>query len=322
MAKIFLTRAIPEIALRVLQEAFGANEVEVYPEDAIIPRADLEKAVQGREAILTMLTDPWDAEMFDAAGSSLKVLANCAVGYNNIHVDVASERGVTVTNTPDVLTEATADLAWALIMGASRRTGEAERYLRAGKWDSWSPNFMLGNEIYGKTLGIYGMGRIGQATARRALGFNMKVIYHSRTQRTAEEEAVLGARYVSFDELLEQSDVLSIHSPLLPTTTGLFGAEAFNKMKNTAVLVNTSRGPVVQEAALAQALKNRDIAFAGIDVFEKEPEIHPALLECENAMLLPHIGSATLDTRTAMACLAVENIIAVLKGETPPTPVN
>ncbi len=322
MAKIFLTRAIPEQALQLLIDAFGENEVEVYPHDQIIPRDELEKAVHGREAVLCMLTDPWDAKMFDAAGASLKVLANCAVGYNNIQVDAASERNVTVTNTPDVLTEATADLAWTLIMGASRRSGEAERYLRAGKWGSWSPNFMLGNEIYGKTLGIYGMGRIGRATARRALGFNMKVIYHSRTQRSAEEEGSLNASYVSFDELLEQSDVLSIHSPLLPETTGLFGAEEFSKMKDTAVLVNTSRGPVVQEAALAQALKNGDIGFAGIDVFEKEPEIHPELLDCENALLLPHIGSATLETRTAMAYLAVENIIAVLNGKTPPTPVN
>jgi len=322
MAKIFLTRAIPEQALQLLIDAFGENEVEVYPHDQIISRDELEKAVQGREAVLCMLTDPWDAKMFGAAGGSLKVLANCAVGYNNIQVDAASERNVTVTNTPDVLTEATADLAWTLIMGASRRSGEAERYLRAGKWGSWSPNFMLGNEIYGKTLGIYGMGRIGRATARRALGFKMKVIYHSRTQRSPKEEASLNASYVSFDELLEQSDVLSIHSSLLPETTGLFGAEEFNKMKDTAVLVNTSRGPVVQEAALAQALKNGDIGFAGIDVFENEPEIHPELLDCENALLLPHIGSATLKTRTAMAFLAVENIIAVLNGKTPLTPVN
>jgi glyoxylate reductase len=322
MAKIFITRAIPEPALQLLSEAFGAPAIEVYPHDRIIARDELTAAVVGREAVLTMLTDPWDAAMFDAAMPSLKVLANCAVGYNNIQVDEATARGVTVTNTPDVLSEATADLAWALIMGASRRVGEAERYLRAGKWDSWSPNFMLGNEIFGKTLGIYGMGRIGRATARRALGFNMKVIYHSRTQRSAEEEAALGARYVSFDELLEQSDILSIHSPLAPETTGVFGADAFKRMKNTAVLVNTSRGPVVQEAALAAALKAGDIAFAGIDVFEKEPEVHAGLLDCENALLLPHIGSATLETRTAMACLAVENIIAVLKGNTPPTPVN
>ena len=322
MAKIFITRSIPDQALTMLKEAFGENEVEVYPNDQIMPREEMAQAVNGREAVLCMLTDPWDAAMFDAAGDSLKVLANCAVGYNNIQIDSATERNVTVTNTPDVLTEATADLAWACIMGASRRTGEAERYLRAGRWDSWSPNFMLGNEIYGKTLGIYSMGRIGQATARRALGFNMKVIYNSRTQRSAEEESALNMQYVSFDELLEQSDILSIHCPLLPETAGLFGEAEFKKMKNSAVLVNTSRGPVVNEEALARALKNGDIGFAGIDVFEKEPEIHPELLECENALLLPHIGSATLETRTEMACLAVENIIAVLNGNTPRTPVN
>ena len=237
-------------------------------------------------------------------------------------MDAATARGVTVTNTPDVLTETTADLAWSLILGASRRVGEAERYLRAGKWDTWSPNSMLGNEIGGKTLGIFGMGRIGQATARRAAGFRMKVLYHSRTRRSGEEEAALNAHYVSFDELLEESDILSIHSPLVPETTGIFGVDEFKRMKKTAVLVNTSRGAVVQEAALAQALQDGEIAFAGIDVFEQEPEIHPALLACENALLLPHIGSATLETRTAMACLAAENIIAVLTGSPPPTPVN
>lgn len=322
MAKIFVTRTIPEPALKLLTDAVGVDSVEVYPEDQIIPREDLLKAVQGREAVLTMLTEHWDEELFEMAGDSLKVVANCAVGYNNIEVDAATDRGVTVTNTPEVLSETTADLAWALIMGASRRVGEAERYLRAGKWGSWSPNFMLGNEIHGKALGIYGMGRIGKAMARRAKGFNMKVIYHSRTRCSAEEEVALGVSYVSFEKLLEESDIVSIHCALVPETTGVFGADAFKRMKRTAVLVNTSRGPVVQEAALAEALKDGEIAFAGIDVFEEEPKVHPALLACENALLVPHIGSATLETRIAMASLAVENIIAVLEGNAPPTPVN
>jgi len=322
MPRIFITRAIPNRAFKVLTDIFGAESVEVYEEDRIIPREVLLERVKGVDAVLTMLTEYWDEEVFEAAGADLKILANCAVGYNNIKVDVATARGVAVSNTPDVLTESTADLAWALILGACRRVGEAERYLRAGKWDSWSPNFMLGNDIHGGTLGIFGMGRIGRATARRAAGFNMRVIYHSRTRLEADVEAELHAEYVSFDDLLAQSDVISIHCPFTPETRHSFGADQFRAMKSTSTLVNTSRGPVVDEGALATALHSGDIAFAGLDVFEKEPEIHPDLLTCENALLLPHIGSATLETRTQMAELAARNIVARLTGIPLPTCVN
>lgn len=307
--------------MAILASAFGPESIKCFPEDTIIPRNTLLESMNGVEAVLAMLTERINVEVFEAA-PSLKVVANCAVGYNNIDVDEATARSVIVTNTPDVLTETTADLAWALMLGASRRIGEAEVYLRKGLWSSWSPNFMLGNDIYGKTLGIYGMGRIGQAVARRAAGFNMRVIYHSRTRLSPVEEESIGARYVDFETLLAESDLLSINCPLTPETRGVFGPEAFAKMKATATLVNTSRGPIVQEAALAEALRTGQIAFAGIDVFEKEPEVHPALLECQNALLIPHIGSATLATRTAMASLAAENIVAVLNGQAPLTPVN
>lgn len=320
MPKVFVTRSVPDAAITLLTDAFGADSILVYPEDQIIPREELLESIHDADGVLTMLTDVWNEETFSAA-PNLKVLANCAVGYNNIHLTPAKEHGVVVTNTPDVLTETAADLAWALILAASRRLGEAEAYLRAGKWDSWSPNFMLGNDIHGKTLGVYGMGRIGQAVARRASGFNMCVTYHSRTRLDESLESSLDARYVSFDELLSESDIISINAPLSDETRGAFNAEAFAKMKNTATLVNTSRGPLVDEAALAHALQSGEIAFAGIDVFEKEPKIHPDLLRCENAVLIPHIGSATLETRTAMAELAADNIVAVLNGNGPITPV-
>lgn len=320
MTKIFVTRAIPDSALAILTEAFGADAVSVYPDDQTIPRDVLLTSIGECDAVLTMLTEVWNEETF-AAAPKLKVLANCAVGFNNIHTAPAAEHGVIVTNTPDVLTETTADLAWALILAASRRLGEAESYLRAGKWTSWSPNFMLGNDIHGKTLGIYGMGRIGQAVARRASGFNMKVMYHSRTQADESIESELNATYVSFDELLSSSDIISVNAPLSPETRGAFDADAFQKMKSSATLVNTSRGPLVDEAALAHALKAGEIAFAGIDVFEKEPSIHPELLKCENALLVPHIGSATFETRAAMAELAAKNIVRVLNGDAPLTPI-
>ena len=321
MSRVFVTRPIPEPALALLHDKFGAENVSVYPEDQIIPRDVLLSSIEQAEGVLTMLTEVWNEETF-AAANNLKVLANCAVGYNNIHLEPARNHNVIVTNTPDVLTETTADLTWALILGAARRIGEGERYLRGGKWDSWSPDLLLGHDIHGKTLGIYGLGRIGQAVARRAAGFNMRVIYHSRSRQPAHTEAELAAEYVSFDELLEQSDVLSINAPLAPETRCQFNAEAFKKMKSTATLINTARGPLVDEAALATALQAGELAFAGIDVFENEPKIHPALLECENAVLIPHIGSATLETRTAMALLAAENIVGVLNGEDPNTPVD
>jgi glyoxylate reductase len=322
MVRIFVTRRIPAAALEVLRSAFSEEVLEVFEPDRAIRREELLASVAGCEAILSMLTDRIDDEVYEAAGPSLRIVANCAVGYNNIDVPAATRRGVLITNTPDVLTESTADLAWALILGASRRAGEGERFLRAGRWDSWSPEFMLGYDVYGKTLGIFGLGRIGGAVARRARGFGMNTLYHARKRLSVDEEAELCARYVSKDELLAESDILTLHCPLTDETRHAFGVAEFARMKPTAVFVNTTRGPVVDEAALAEALQSGKIFAAGLDVYEREPIVHPELLKCENAFLLPHLGSATRETRTAMARLAVENIVATLNGRPPKTSVN
>ncbi|MCC6144245.1 MAG: D-glycerate dehydrogenase [Candidatus Hydrogenedentes bacterium] len=314
MPKIFVTRPIPQPALQLLLDAFSAEDVKVYPIDQPIPREELLREVQGVDAIFSLLTEKIDGELLDAAGPQLQIVANMAVGYDNVDVPAATERRVPVTNTPDVLTETTADLAWTLLLGASRRAGEGERFLRNGQWKTWSPTLLCGYDVYGKTLGIFGMGRIGQAVARRAKGFGMQVIYHNPDRLPDAAEQELNARHVSREELLRESDILSVHCPLTPETRHAFGASEFQAMKKTAVFVNTSRGPVVDEAALAAALKAGEIFAAGIDVFEKEPQVHPDLLACENAFLLPHLGSATLETRTAMATIAAKNIVARLQG--------
>ncbi|MFP4172366.1 MAG: 2-hydroxyacid dehydrogenase [Candidatus Hydrogenedentota bacterium] len=322
MARVFVTRTIPQEGLDQLRNALGENEVAVFPHDRIINRAELLEDVRGVEAILSILTDPIDAEVMDAAGPRLRVIANYAVGFNNIDVEAASSRGIAVTNTPGVLTETTADIAWALLMTAARRIAESERYLRAGKWEGWGPQQFLGVDVHGATLGIYGMGRIGQAVARRGKGFGMRVLYTSRNPIEPDVEAELGAERVDKDTLLAESDFLSIHCPLTDETRGAFGAAEFKTMKSSAVLINTSRGPVVDEGALAQALQRGDLFGAGLDVFEKEPKVHPDILQCENAVLIPHLGSASFATRRRMAEMTAENILAVLNGETPPNCVN
>jgi glyoxylate reductase len=322
MPRIFITRRIPESGIDLLRERFGAEAVAVAPQDGIIDRCALLEGVRGADALLAILTDPIDAEVMDAAGPELRVIANYAVGYNNIDVAAATERGIPVTNTPGVLTETTADTAWLLLMAAARRLGEGERYLRAGRWTSWGPTLLLGMDIHNATLGIFGMGRIGRAMARRARGFGMTVIYHDAEALDAETEAELDARSVTKDELLKQSDFLSIHCPLSPATAHAIGAEELQAMKPSAVLINTARGPVLDEAALAHALKAGEIFAAGLDVFEEEPAIHPGLLACENAVLLPHLGSASEKTRSRMADIAARNIIARLEGRKPPECVN
>ncbi len=322
MPTIFITRAIPERGLNRLADAFGAESVAVAPQDCAIGREALLEGVRGIDALLPILTDSIDAEVFDAAGPQLKIVANFAVGYNNIDVAAATARGIAVTNTPGVLTETTADLAWALLMAAARRLGEGERYLRAGKWDAWGPMLFMGRDVYGATLGIFGMGRIGQAVARRALAFGMRVIYTSRTPLAAETEAALKAERVDKATLLETSDFLSVHCPLTPETNHAFGPAEFAAMKKTAVFVNTARGPVVDEAALANALQSGEIFAAGLDVFEEEPKVHADLLACENAVLLPHLGSASHETRSRMAEIAASNIVARLQGKRPPNCVN
>jgi glyoxylate reductase len=319
--KIIVTRIIPDRGLNLLREAFGDASVVVTRQDGPIPRAELLKIVQGADALLPMLTDRIDDELLDAAGPQLKIVANNAVGYDNIDVPAAMRHGVIVTNTPGVLTETTADLAWTLMMAAARRVGEGERFLRGGKWTCWSPMQLLGMDIHGATLGIFGMGRIGQAMARRAAGFGMKVIYTDSFRMAGGAEKSLNVTYVDKDTLVRESDFISCHCPLTPDTRHAFSTAEFAAMKSTAVFVNTSRGPVVDEAALAEALQSGKIFAAGIDVFEQEPKVHPALLECENAVLIPHLGSASVETRSRMAAIAAQNIVACLRGETPPNVV-
>ncbi|MDQ4126607.1 MAG: D-glycerate dehydrogenase, partial [Actinomycetota bacterium] len=288
---------------------------------APLGRDDLLEAARGAEGVLSTVTEKIDAEFMDSAGDGLKVVANMAVGYDNVDVGAANERGVIVTNTPGVLDETTADVAFMLLLAAARRLGEAERVLRAGRWEWWGPKLFMGPDVWGKRLGIVGLGRIGQAVARRARGFGMEILYHNRSRkREAEEE--LGARYLDLDELLETADFVTIHTPLTDETHHLIGAPELERMKPRAVLVNTSRGPVVDEGALADALADGRIFAAGLDVYEEEPKVHPKLLELENVVLAPHIGSGSIETRDKMATLAAENLAAVLRGEESKTPVN
>jgi glyoxylate reductase len=300
---VLVTREMVDEAMRALD---GHCEVDLYqgPPEAM-PRDEFLKRAKGKDGLLTMVSDKVDAELLDAAGPQLKIVANHAVGYDNIDVAECARRGVLVANTPDVLTEATADLAWALILACVRRIGEGDRFLRAGTPWVWGPRMMLGHDLYGRTLGIVGYGRIGQATGRRATGFGMRVIHHSRS----------GGH--SFDDLVAESDVISVHAPLTPETRHLFNANVFRRMKPTAVLVNTARGPLVDEAALAEALRAGEIFAAGLDVFEREPAVEAALLDLENVTIVPHLGSATVETRTAMGLFAVENLLAGLHGERP-----
>jgi glyoxylate reductase len=316
---VLVTRPIMEEPLRTLE---SRCDVTVHENEFGIPRDELLKVVEGRDAIITMLTEKVDAELLNAAGQSLKIIANHAVGFDNISLADCTAAGVIATNTPDVLTETTADTAFSLLMAAARRVGEGERLLRSGQPWIWGPLMMLGQDIHHKTIGIAGFGRIGQAVARRAKGFGMEVIYADAIQLPAEVEAETGARRVDMDTLLAESDFISIHTNLTPETRHLFGAEAFKKMKPSAVLVNSSRGPVVDEAALADALATGELFAAGLDVFEKEPEVNPKLLALENVVVIPHLGSATVDTRDAMGALVVENVFAALDGTRPPTILN
>ncbi|GGS40610.1 2-hydroxyacid dehydrogenase [Actinokineospora fastidiosa] len=315
MPDVLVTRRMVDAAMAALD---GLGTVEVYtgPPTAM-PRAELLTRVAGVRGLLTVLTERIDAELLDAAGPDLRIVANHAVGVDNIDIPECTRRGVLVTNTPDVLTEATADLAWALILACVRRVAEGDRFLRAKTPWIWDPRMMLGHDLHGRVLGIVGCGRIGQATARRALGFGMRVVYHNSRPLPPEVAEPLGATWRSFDDLLAESDVVSVHCPLTPDTRHLFGAEAFARMKSSAVLVNTSRGPVVDELALAQALRAGEIFAAGLDVFEREPEVEAELLDLDSVTLLPHLGSATVGTREAMGLLAVQNLAAGLAGSRP-----
>lgn len=319
--KVLLTRRIPSSVLSRLE---AECDLDLYTGRSAIPREELLQRVVGKRALISLLTDGIDEEVLDA-GRDLRILANIAVGYDNIDLEGCRARGIIVTNTPDVLTNACADFTWALILGITRRLGEAERQLRAGQWKGWALDHMLGTELRGKRLGLVGVGRIGRAVAEKAAAFGMSVAYTARPPGVgAVGEPPLpidDAEFVSLDRLLATSDVVSLHCPLTSQTRHLIDQKALTKMKRTAYLINTSRGPIVDEVALAWALEERLITGAALDVYEDEPRVHPDLVGLENVMLIPHIASATTETRTAMADLAASNVLAVLAGRPPLTPV-
>ena len=315
---IAITRHLPEAVVARLR---AVGELRLNEPDRQLTGAQLRAACAGAAAIVATGLDPIDAELLDAAGAQLRIVANVAVGYDNVDVEAAAARGVVVTNTPDVLTDDTADMAFALLLAAARRVAEGDRMIRRGEPWTWTPTFMIGARVSQATLGIVGLGRIGQAVARRAAGFGMRVLYASRRPAPAEVERELGATRCPLEELLERSDFVSLHCPLTEGTRHLIGAAELRRMKPTAVLVNTARGAVVDERALAEALRDGEIAAAGLDVFEREPHVERLLLGCESAVLAPHLGSATDATRGAMAALAADNVERVLAGRPPLTPV-
>jgi glyoxylate reductase len=316
--KVFVTRIIPDKGLDLVKEFC---EVDLWQEELPPSREELMKRVQGMDRVLSLLTDQIDSEVMDAAGKQLKVISNHAVGFDNIDVQAATARKIPVGNTPDVLTDATADFSFALMMAAGRRLIEADRYVRDGKWKTWGPMLLLGAEMKGATLGLVGFGRIGKAVARRAVGFDMRVIYSDPGE--SKPDAEVKASRVDFETLLKESDFVSLHTPLTPDTHHLIDSKALSKMKPNAVLINTSRGPVVDLAALYEALKEHRIFAAGLDVTEPEPlPADSPLLTLDNVVIAPHIASASKTTRDKMAWMAARNLIAGLKGEHLPNCVN
>ena len=318
MAKsVLVANVLPAEALALIPKDIA---VDYHDSLDALPRSELMARIRGKDGLICHILSTVDDELL-ATVPTLKVVANVAVGYNNIDVAAARRRGVVVTNTPDVLTETTADFAWALLMAAARRVAEADRFVRSGQWDRWKWDLLWGADIHGKTLGVVGFGRIGRAVARRALGFNMRVLYQDAVQADAAVERDLRASRVDLETLLRESDFVSLHTPFLPETRHLMNARTLRLMKRSAILVNAARGPVVEEAALVRALQEGWIAGAGLDVFEEEPKVHPGLFPLTNVVMAPHIASASLDTRIAMATLAVRNCLAVLDGNPPITPV-
>ena len=318
--KVFVARLIPEEGLTKVTEATDAT---VWPDELPPPRDKLLAAVEGCDGVLTLLTDRVDAEFLDRAGKQLKVVSNYAVGFDNVDVPECTRRGIPVGNTPGVLTETTADLAFALLMAAARRLPEADRYVRAGKWRTWGPMLLLGPDIHGATIGIVGFGRIGQALAKRAAGFGMRILYHDVNRLPDDVTKPLGATYTPLEELLATADFVSLHVNLTPETRHLVDAAALRRMQKSAVLVNTSRGPVVDGHALFEALRDGEIFAAGLDVTDPEP-LPPddPLLSLDNCLVVPHIASASPATRAKMAEMAAANLLAGLRGERLPTPVN
>lgn len=317
--KIYITRKLPQPAIDLLKKYFI---LEVYEKDRPIEKKELKKILHNKTGLIPLLTDNIDKEIMDSA-PMLKIIANYAAGYNNIDIAEATKRGIMVTNTPDVLTETTADLTFGMIISIARRIGEAERFLRKGKFKGWGPMLFLGSDVHHKTIGIIGMGRIGRAVARRAMGFGMKILYYDVIRLPSQQEKILSLHYKPIDYILKKADFITLHTPLTKETYHLFSHREFNLMKKTAFLINTARGPVVDEQALIKALRDKKIAGCALDVFENEPKISKDLLKMENVLLLPHIGSATLETRMNMALMCAENLItALIKHKTPPNLVN
>ena len=318
--KVFVSRVIPEEGLAPVREACDAT---IWPDELPPPRADLLRSIEGCDGVLTLLTDKVDDEFLDRAGPQLKVVSNFAVGFDNIDVEACTKRGIPVGNTPGVLTETTADLAWALLMAAARRVVEGDRYVRDGKWKTWGPMLLMGPDVHGATLGIVGFGRIGQAVARRARGFGMRILYHDPRRVSPAVEAEYGAEFRTLEGILPESDFLTLHVDLRPETRGLINAERLAWMKPTAILVNTSRGPVVDSLALADALKTGGIAAAALDVTDPEPmPVDHPLVGLDNCLIVPHIASASRATRGKMAAMAAANLLAGVRGQRLPTPVN
>jgi lactate dehydrogenase-like 2-hydroxyacid dehydrogenase len=315
---VLVTKRIYPEGVELLSRQF---EVDYEATDEGLSPDQLLARARSKLAIVSQLTDRLDEASLDSL-EGVRVIANVAVGFDNIDIDAATRRGILVTNTPGVLTETTADMAFALLMSAARRIVEAHKFVHSGLWKRWTIDLLAGQDIHHRTLGIFGMGRIGQAVARRGRGFSMRVLYHDSARASQELERELSLEYVDPERLLSESDFVSLHVPLAAETRGLIGKRELEMMKPTAILINTSRGPVVDEAALAEALRDKRIAAAGLDVFEREPQVHPLLLELENVVLAPHIASASVATRLRMSTMAAENVIAALAGQRPPNLVN
>lgn len=315
---VYVTRRIPQMAIDLLKENC---DVEINEEERVLTKQELLKQVKGRDAVLCLLTDSIDDEVFKAAGSQCKIFANYAVGFNNVDLDAANKNNIMITNTPDVLNDATADLAWTLLLSTARRVVEADKFLRDGKYKGWGPMLLLGKDITGATLGVFGTGRIGTNFAKKAKAFEMNIIYNS-VKRNEKFEEVTGGVFVDKETLLKEADFISLHVPLLPSTKHFISTEEFRLMKKSSILINTSRGPVVDEKALAKALESGEIWGAGLDVYEDEPKVNADLIKMNNTVFLPHIASATEQTRTNMGLIAVRNIIDVIEGKIPRNLVN
>jgi len=317
--KVLLTRALPQQGMTLLEQNF---ELEVNPADEVMPHVRIIDSIADKQGLVCLLTDNIDSRVINRA-SSLRIIANYAVGFNNIDVAAATRKGIPVTNTPEVLTETTADLVMGLLLSVARRIVEADNYLRSGRFKGWAPELLLGSDVHGKILGVIGMGRIGQAVARRAQGFDLKIIYHDTKRLPVHVERKYGVVFVGFEALLTDSDFVSIHAPLNKETYHLISTNELAKMKNTAFLINAARGPIIDEHALVRALKIGEIAGCALDVYENEPAVASALLRMPNVVLVPHIGSASIEARTRMALMVVDNLVAVLQNNVrPPNVVN